>query len=184
MNFKNKGSYSAFTLVEIIIVVAIIGILMAISVPIARFAIQQANDVQHRSAAEQLSSALIAAYAENRKYPTATDLADFGAAMESGGILDKYLGEEFDGGSDATFYYVVPNSTNPQWYVVCVTYGGVDDASEQGGFCTGNGFGAEQSGIPSKELDSTEVDTFLSTGNGLLNSSQRTSTDWVDGVFE
>ena len=143
--------YSAFTLVEMLIVMGILIILMAVGITAGRFAINRANDVAHQNAADQIYTALQAYYTDNREYPDGTAMADFGTGMATGGVLATYMGDgEFTGGTDATFYYWLGDLG--QSVLVCVSKGGHGDETLRGFYCTGNGFGADASGIETKDV--------------------------------
>lgn len=144
MNRKYKG----FTLIEMLIVMGILSVLMAIGVSVARFAMQRANNIQHQSAVDQLYQAFQSYYTDQREYPISSEVGGSGTtgtftqALGPNGVLDFYVDAAFDGGSPATFYYIVDaTDPAPQEFLVCVTYGGIDDAAELGGYCNGNGFG-------------------------------------------
>ncbi len=150
--------YSAFTLVEMLIVMGILIILMAVGITAGRFAINRANDVAHQNAADQIYTALQAYYTDEREYPSATEMPDFGTGMATGGVLAKYMGDgEFTGGTDATFYYWLDDLG--QSVLVCVSKGGHSDETHRGFYCTGNGFGAAASGIETKDVPNTGTDT-------------------------
>ncbi len=155
---KNR-KYQAFTLVEMLIVMGILSVLMAIGVSVARFAILRANNIQHQNAVDQMYQALQSYYTDNRRYPTAAIFgASFQAALE-GGVLDKYVDSNFDGGSPAVFYYLSSSTTAPQAFMVCVSFSDADinTASDNlGGYCNGNGFGD---------------DTIMTSGNTIDQKS-------------
>ena len=65
--------YSGFTLVEMLIVMGIIIILTVVGITAGRFAINRANDVAHRNAADQVYTSLQAYYTDNRRYPAPAD---------------------------------------------------------------------------------------------------------------
>lgn len=151
--------YSAFTLVEMLIVMGILIILMAVGITAGRFAINRANDVAHQNAADQLYTAMQAYYTDNREFPTLT--GGFGVAMADAGELNEYMGDgEFTGGTDATFYYWRSDGTGDtaegQAILVCVSKGSQNDETGRGYYCTGNAFGAGASGIPGKEVPAND----------------------------
>lgn len=167
MRVLGDKKYNAFTLVEMLVVMGILVILMTMGIFAGRFAIQRANKVQHQSAADQIYQGLQSYYADNREYPptSGTEAFDaFGTALTTTGVLGKYVDSSaFDGGSDATYYYAV--DATGQSMLICVTYGGHDDATNQGAYCNGNGFGTLPSGTPvsKKELTADEADAVLSS---------------------
>lgn len=137
--------YSAFTLVEMLIVMGILIILMAVGITAGRFAINRANDVAHQNAADQVYTAMQAYYTDHREFPDPAVGGDFaggfGVAMATGGSLNTYMGDgEFTGGTDATFYYWFGDLG--QSVLICVSKGGFNDETLRGFYCTGNAFGA------------------------------------------
>ena len=177
-----KRKYSAFTLVEMLIVMGILIILMAVGITAGRFAINRANDVAHQNAADQIYTAMQAYYTDNREFPNpgvpAPDgiQGGFGGAMAVGGVLAEYMGDgEFTGGTDATFYYWVDELN--QSILVCVSKGGIEDETFRGFYCTGNAFGAGASGITVKEVPNNDTLRHTTPGGVTFDISQ----DW-DGT--
>lgn len=168
LNMKKK--YPAFTLIEILIVMGIIIVLMTVGISLGSLAIKRTQDVYHRDAAKELYSALLRYKGDNGSYPrlggcsTCFEEEFFAYALGYKGdpedyILLPYMEEEgvFDGGADATYYYMV-DDYDAQFITVCVSFGGIDDETERGFFCTGDGLGAlpESNPIGSVEIDSQE----------------------------
>lgn len=159
--------YSAFTLVEMLIVMGILIILMAVGITAGRFAINRANDVAHQNAADQIYTAMQAYYTDNREFPI---LIDFGDPMDqdcnpdspAGTIcINEYMGEgEFTGGTDATFYYYA-EPERQQDMMICVSKGGWGDDQNRGFYCTGNSFGSQGTGPGSITDKEVENDTTL-----------------------
>jgi len=145
-----ERKYSAFTLVEMLIVMGILIILMAVGITAGRFAINRANDVAHQNAADQIYTALQAYYTDNREFPRITNFTTSMARNCAPGgaspCINTYMGDgEFTGGTDATFYYYVePN--RKQELMICVSNGGHLDVTRRGFYCTGNAFGSAASG--------------------------------------
>lgn len=133
---NRKSTYSAFTLVEMLIVMGIIVILMAVGIASGRYAIQRANRIEHQNAADQLYQAAQSYYTDNREFPPQ---ATPGTLVGTGGDLEEYL-DEFNGGSDATYTYAVDGTQ--QQIIICASLGGVDDENELGYYCNGNGLGS------------------------------------------
>ncbi|HVX92741.1 MAG TPA: type II secretion system protein [Candidatus Dojkabacteria bacterium] len=166
--FINK-KYSAFTLVEMLVVMGILVILMTMGIAAGRFAIQRANQVQHQNAVDQLYQGLQSYYADNRIYPDQATFVDWKTAMGTGGALAKYMdNKSFDGGSDATYFYAV--DATGQSVLVCTTYGGFNDTNKLGGYCNGNGFGSlPLSGttkVSKKSLDDSELNSQVISNSG------------------
>ncbi|MFA5622988.1 MAG: type II secretion system protein [Candidatus Dojkabacteria bacterium] len=182
--------YSAFTLVEMLIVMGILIILMAVGITAGRFAINRANDVAHQNAADQIYTAMQAYYTDNRSFPLAADLASaapyFQTAIEDGGKLNPYMSSgEFTGGTDATFYYYVEPLVQ-QEVMICVSKGGINDATYRGFYCTGNAFGSAVSGpgsIDSKDVPNSKEDAHTTPGG---QGSWTIQENWIadDGKFK
>jgi len=178
-----RKEYKGFTLVEMLVVMGILVILMTMGIAAGRFAIQRANRVQHQSAADQIYQGLQAHYADFREYPSSADFGDFASALGSGGVLEGYVDQKgFDGGSDATYYYAVDDTG--QSALVCVTFGGLDDENDLGGYCNGNGFGvlptSGSTKVSSKELDDSEFNTQVISNAGG-GAGAFIATDWSAG---
>ena len=178
---KNR-KYSAFTLVEMLIVMGILIILMAVGITAGRFAINRANDVAHQNAADKLYVAMQAYYTDNREFP---ELDSFSEALAQDGALNKYMSDgEFTGGTDATFYYWRSNAGGAgsvaagQAMLVCVSRGGINDETGRGFYCTGNGFG-DVSGITDKDVpnDDGDVDAPAFSGGSVM------SQNWEDKAW-
>ena len=182
--------YSAFTLVEMLIVMGILIILMAVGITAGRFAINRANDVAHQNAADQIYTAVQAYYTDHQEFP---DLVDLEASMTDGCeaptgggddlCLDSYMTEgEFTGGTDATFYYYVDGDVQ-QKLLVCVSKGGFDDETHRGFYCTGNAFDSATSGpgsITTKDVasDGDDVVPGGQTGWTLVQDWNGTEKSW------
>ncbi len=184
-----KKKYKAFTLVEMLIVMGIIVILMAIGIGVGRYAIRKSQEVYHKDAVRNLYSALIKYKSDNKQYPRIGSCVNcieeefFAYALGFKGtqdenVLVQYLEEEgeFDGGADATFYYGV-DEVDAQSVIICVSYGGIDDQSEMGFYCTGDGIGYLPEGNPinTEEIGSQESgDRYASIVKSLDDS------DWYN----
>lgn len=142
--------YSAFTLVEMLIVMGILIILMVIGITAGRFAIKRANAIAHESAVDNVYSSLQAYYTDHREFPPEYPPEGGGGnnvarMVLPGGLLEKYISGEFNPGEDTTYYYAV--SDDQQKVLVCVTLWGVgnvnvpDDAQV---YCNGNAFGSNE----------------------------------------
>ncbi len=143
-----KKFYSAFTLIEMLIVMGILIILMVVGITAGRYAVNRANDVAHQNAVKQIYEGLQAYYTDNRSFPDAANVETLiGNAGDDSALLYEYLDSgSFKGGTTADYVYMV-NTLN-QSVLVCVTLGGQNDESQQGIYCDGNGFGDENITTP------------------------------------
>ncbi len=149
--------YASFTLVEMLIVMGIIIILMVVGITAGRFAINRANDVAHRNAADQIYTSLQAYYTDFREYPSENSesicrdgctIASLVGSEDSPGELVPYIDEaSFNGGSNASYFYGVGGDGGNQAVLVCVTLRGnaPDNNQKDNGeiYCNGNGFGVQ-----------------------------------------
>ncbi len=168
--------YSGFTLVEMLIVMGIIIILTVVGITAGRFAIDRANDVAHRNAADQIYTSLQAYYTDNRKYPAHNDATDtticggdvctvkelVGTPQGTEGTLVPYIDKDsFDGGTTATYYYGVGGDNSNQATLVCVTLRGAaaENKSHEDGvvYCAGNGFG-----VPNMKFEGSMTEVTVS----------------------
>jgi type II secretory pathway pseudopilin PulG len=161
-----KKRYTAFTLVEMLIVMGIIIILMAIGIASGRFAIQRANKIEHQNAAKQIYQGLQSYYTEHREFPPLY-LPDGtpnhpSILLESYDFLDEFI-DDFQGGSEASYGYLVDDTG--QLALICVTYGGMQDQNMQGLFCTGNAIGGE-----------------MKIGGASIDAPKQSEITWEDAV--
>jgi type II secretory pathway pseudopilin PulG len=178
--------YTAFTLIEMLIVMGIIMILMGVVVGLSRWSIQRAGNIEHQNAAENLYEALVKFRNEEGYFP---QLGSGGNKIEEeffayalgyrgdNAVLLPYISrEEFEGGSDTTFYYDV-DDIDGQTVLVCVAFGGIDDEGDKGFYCTGNGLGYLPSGEGTKiTQQDIDADTPMATTVKSMDDS-----DWVNG---
>lgn len=130
--------YKAFTLVEMLIVMGILIILMAVGIVAGRFAINRANDISHKNAADQIYTALQSYYTDHREFVDGDNTP--AELITDDNLLGSYMDNgAFQGGTAATYYYIV--SDNHQIVLICVSKGGIEDDKELGIYCNGNGFG-------------------------------------------
>jgi Tfp pilus assembly protein PilE len=176
-----KNNYSAFTLVEMLIVMGILIILMAIGITAGRFAINRANDVAHQNAVDKIFTAAQAYYTDNREFPaiTSLELSMSSACGEDDVCINQYLeAGEFDGGTDATYYYQVQEDLQ-QEMMICVSLGGVEDQTFRGFYCNGNGFGSSELGLTTA-IDDKNIEN---AGDDIapLDNTFDLQADWEDG---
>jgi prepilin-type N-terminal cleavage/methylation domain-containing protein len=165
---KKKG----FTLVEMLIVMAILIILMGIGVFGGRALINRANRISHTNAVQQLNKAALQYYGDKGSvFPTGTTKptpAQLVDGINGNTYLSTYL-EDFDGGSDATYYYYI--SEDKTKVLFCVTNGGLSTSDAVDAvLCEGNAFGDEGTSTLAKvnaiedDVDRTAIiDTILGT---------------------
>ena len=175
--------YSAFTLIEMLIVMGIIIILMAAGIAGGRFAIQRANQIQKQNAVENLEQALWGYYGDNRIFPDAPVGGGGTVPIPQNLIngvtgVDDYLipymdAAAFDGGQDGDFWYFVGG--NSQEFVVCASLGGIGDNTEQGIFCSGNGLG-------SVDLTDSNGATFESQPSNIYPPGSTNHTNLIDNA--
>ena len=169
----------AFTLIELLIVMGILIILIGLSMIVARFAIRRSNEVHHMSAVEELERTLLRFRNENGYVPqigecsTCIEEEFFAYSLGYKGdnpVLREFIEEfPFDGGTDATYYYATDDLG--QFFVVCVSLGGVDDSSHFGYYCTGTGIGFVPEGDPITKQHIEEDDIAQRTViNGMDDS--------------
>ena len=198
--------YSGFTLVEMLIVMGIIIILTVVGITAGRFAINRANDVAHRNAADQLYTSLQAYYTDKRRYPAATDTTVctggvcsvqilVGTPQGTTGTLVPYIDKDaFDGGSTATYFYGVGGDAGDQAVLVCVTLRGAaaeNNIHPEGAvYCAGNGIsvntmvfdGAVNTAvtIPVKEMTFSEHETDPAWGVFASGGSTWNGDTWEE----
>lgn len=76
---KRIGSRDGFTLIELVVVVAILGILAVVITPKVLGAIDNAKDNGNKSGAKQIQVGLERIYAESGSYPTEVGLCGVGS---------------------------------------------------------------------------------------------------------
>jgi prepilin-type N-terminal cleavage/methylation domain-containing protein len=175
----------AFTLIEMLIVMGIIVILIGVGLMVGRWALRRSNRTHHMDAARNLEIALLKYKNEEGEVPKCLNESDCEPDTEffanvlgytnQPAILKEYLEEyPFDGGNDATYYYATDDLG--QFFVVCVSLGGIDDEQNFGYYCTGTGIGfvPEATPIPKQELEPDVGEPIL----GNLDDS-----DWKDESF-
>lgn len=140
---------AAFTLVELLVVIGIIGALASLLVPNFMAARERARDAQRKSDLRQLQKALELYKQDqtNSQYP-ATDsfLANPGYCWSSGGTgsscpagtvyMSKVPGDPKT--STPTQYYYARNGSDPQQYNLCACLENKADADATSGNCSGS----------------------------------------------
>ncbi len=177
---KNMRKYSkikAFTLVEMLIVMAIIVILVGVGVMGGRFMLDRAIQIKNADMLSNLSNSLMQYYGDNGSvFPSAELPRDM---ISQGGVLDEYI-EQFEFGGDVTLYYFVTEDRSNALF--CVTSGGFIDSDRASTIlCDGNGFGANYDGvvIGRRNIKIEEAGEWPATWDYASNWSA-SEKDWVD----
>ncbi len=184
-----KRKLRAFTLIELLLVMGILVILIGMSIIVARASVRKSTQVHHMSAAEELERVLINYKNKNKEVPQIgtcgncieEELFAYGLGYKgSDPILKEFIEEfPFDGGSDATYYYATDDIG--QFFVVCVSLGGIDDENHFGYYCTGSGIGfvPESSPITTQNID-PENEQQINIINGMDDSDWDLSSGFAN----
>lgn len=168
----------AFTLIEVLIVMGILVILMGTSIAVGRWALRRSRRIHHMDAAQNLEKALLRFKNEEGYVPKAAEEGrDFFAGAlgytEAAPVLKEYLEEyPFDGGADATYYYATDNLG--QFFIVCVSFGGINDENRLGHYCTGTGINFVPEGNP---IVKEEIDPDDTGQRAIINGINY--SDWI-----
>jgi prepilin-type N-terminal cleavage/methylation domain-containing protein len=139
-----------FTLVELLIVMAIMAVLIGLSVAGLRYATIRSRNIARASAMSNLDTALQAYYSDQNKYPASTETVLTLTSVP--GTLKSFLEGSFDGGANGSKYIYKSNSaTNATFYTICVnqekTVGNQCDW-----ICAGPGIGQPGGYPPTKKI--------------------------------
>jgi prepilin-type N-terminal cleavage/methylation domain-containing protein len=110
---RSKG----FTLVELMVVIAIIGILAVVALGIVRGAQQRAKDATLKATASNISTALEAYYSINMEYPETLDILWTSDVLD--GEITLPTPCEYNGGDDCGIDYDRPDT---EGYQITVRY--------------------------------------------------------------
>ena len=199
--------YTAFTLIEMLVVMGILIILMVVGIAAGRFALFRAADVAHRNAADQLFQGLQAYFVDHGSYPRIDSCGFYEAGGEEHEVCNpaKLMCQSdklkpfmdigaFNGGSDATFFYFTGGDNYNQAALICVSMRGLHDTnkehSEGAYYCSGNAFSVgpllyrSSTDFLFEEIDRSlierddEDELWIEFAN--LSDDAPNSADWVD----
>ena len=136
-----KKKEAGFTLVELLVVMAIMAVLIGISVAGLGFAMRRSRNIARSAAMSNLDKALASHYADEQQYPAQGNLDSLVS-----NALNDYLEGTWDPGAPNSVYCYRTGNTNTI-YAVCVSQ--EDNAADNSFVCLGPGVG--KSGWPQKE---------------------------------
>lgn len=110
LNRKSTKPVKGFTLIELMIIVAIIGILAAISYPAYTKYLQRANRSEGRAALMDAAARLERFYSDNNQYATADNTFPAGANVDTTSETGKYNLTLTSAGTHQTFTIVAAPS--------------------------------------------------------------------------
>ncbi|MFH1547419.1 MAG: type II secretion system protein [bacterium] len=140
-----------FTLVELLIVMAIIAVLVGITIAGLGYAMRRSRNVARMSAMTNLERALTSYYSDELEYlPSTATVADMVDGTPP--LLDEYLEGSFEAPAGTVIYYKANAPTNAIYYTFCINQeqtGGSDDLYN----CTGTGIGQSTFSTTSNDVD-------------------------------
>ncbi|AGB41724.1 prepilin-type N-terminal cleavage/methylation domain-containing protein [Halobacteroides halobius DSM 5150] len=137
--FKKTRRESGFTLIELMVVIAVIGILAGIAIPKLSGVLGKARDTQIKAAASTIRSGMEMYYVSHGKYPSTTDVADYAALDDT--LTTVSLPDIKPDIKSDSFTYTVDNDGNSKGYLIEIESGNTDTT-----FYIGEkGFGTKES---------------------------------------
>lgn len=160
---RNRKGQKGFTLVELLVVMAIMAVLIGISIAGLGYAMRKSRNIARSAAASNMDKALASYYADEQRYPSNGGNIDAIATSD----LDEYLEGAWDPGPPNTVLCYRAN-TDRTFYAICVSNEITDGTYDY--ICYGPGVG--KTGWPSKDNDTcTTCGTCRKFGGG---------TTWAD----
>lgn len=145
------GTKEAFTLVELLIVMAIIAVLVGITIAGLGFAMRRSRNIARMSAMTNLERAITSYYSDNLEY--VDEAIPLDTMVTSEDYLDPYLEGSWEFPAGTVIFY--NSDANEVYYTFCINQEqnlGADDLFN----CTGAGIG--QDGFVSESNDVTCTD--------------------------
>lgn len=140
--YSRSRAQRGFTLVELLIVMAIIAVLVGITIAGLGYAMRRSRNIARMSAMENLDRAIAAYYSDELEYPIATEgVADLVDGETP--ILDPYLEGSWETPAGTQIYYNV--DSEQIYYTFCVNQEETGTSTDTYN-CTGNSIG--RSGFP------------------------------------
>ena len=117
---ENRPRDHGFTLIELLVVVVILGILIAIAIPLYLNYRKGANDASAKSDLRGALNTLEQCYADNSRYPSATDVPS------TGGLITNTCGsvtgtQRINTSSGTTIAYYTASAADFSGYIISAT---------------------------------------------------------------